>query len=207
MILIAFSIEQCIICLFSGCPSPIRRLVHSLSLTYTYLTSLMLFSMDLSCRGSKRSTDLMSIFRCVGHAKEFFQVRGSVERFITVFLCGGGLLDPCPTPKPEGYPMLAVCDRLFSIFAATLQTWMLSPSFTTWGCVMQWCQGIHLTWKANEHIVEMLIKLAPRCEDNASYLLQYLTVGYYFSDFLQFTALFKKLIKLIKIKTNRYVQD
>jgi hypothetical protein len=43
------------------------------------------------------------------------------------------LLAPCPTPKLEDHPLLAVCDCLFNIFAATLHIWMSSPPSTTWG--------------------------------------------------------------------------
>jgi hypothetical protein len=54
------------------------------------------------------------------------------------------LLGPHPTPKLEDHPLLAVCDCLFNIFAATLHTWRASPPSTTLGCAMPWKQGTHL---------------------------------------------------------------
>jgi hypothetical protein len=39
-------------------------------------------------------------------------------------------LAPRPTPKLEDRPLLAVCDCLFNIFAATLHIWRLSPPST-----------------------------------------------------------------------------
>jgi hypothetical protein len=48
---------------------------------------------------------------------------------------GVDLLAPYPTPKLQDHPMLAVCDSLFNIFAATLHLWRsflhLQPEDTT----------------------------------------------------------------------------
>jgi hypothetical protein len=44
----------------------------------------------------------------------------SCEYFVTKICFHGELLAPCPTPKLEDHPLLAVCDCLFNIFAATL---------------------------------------------------------------------------------------
>jgi hypothetical protein len=43
-------------------------------------------------------------------------------RNIVIFY-GEGLLAPRPTPKLENHPLLAVCDFLFNVFAATLHIW------------------------------------------------------------------------------------
>jgi hypothetical protein len=44
----------------------------------------------------------------------------SCEYFVTNICFRGELLAPCPTPKLEDHTLLAVCDCLFNIFAATL---------------------------------------------------------------------------------------
>jgi hypothetical protein len=44
---------------------------------------------------------------------------------------GEQLLAPCPTPKVEDHPLLAVRDCLFNIFAGTLQNWRESPTSAT----------------------------------------------------------------------------
>jgi hypothetical protein len=41
----------------------------------------------------------------------------------------------------------AVRDWLFSIFTATLHIRKVSPPTATWGRVMPWWQGTHLTWR------------------------------------------------------------
>jgi hypothetical protein len=45
-----------------------------------------------------------------------------VKKFLGFYgqFLGEELLVPCPTPKLEDHPLLAVCDCLFSLFAATL---------------------------------------------------------------------------------------
>jgi hypothetical protein len=44
---------------------------------------------------------------------------------------GEELLAPRSTPKLEDHPLSAVCDCLFSIFAATLHMWRPSPPSAT----------------------------------------------------------------------------
>jgi hypothetical protein len=60
---------------------------------------------------------------------------------------GEELLVPRPTPKLQDHPLSAVHNCLFNIFAATLLIWRLSPPSATWGRVMPWWQGTHLTWQ------------------------------------------------------------
>jgi hypothetical protein len=48
------------------------------------------------------------------------------------------LLAPCPTPKLEDHPLLAVRDFLFNIYAVTLHIWRPSPLSATWGHAMPW---------------------------------------------------------------------
>jgi hypothetical protein len=45
------------------------------------------------------------------------------------------LLAPNPTTKLEGHPVLDLCNYLFSILAATLHIWRLSPPSTTYAMV------------------------------------------------------------------------
>jgi hypothetical protein len=63
-----------------------------------------------------------------------------------LIFCGEELLAQRPTPKLEDLPLSAVRDCLFNIFAATLHTWRPSPPSATWGRVMLWWEGTHLTW-------------------------------------------------------------
>jgi len=55
------------------------------------------------------------------------------------------LLAPCPTPKLEDHPLPAIHCCSFSIFAATLHIWRLSPLSTTQGCAMLWWQVMVLS--------------------------------------------------------------
>jgi hypothetical protein len=56
-------------------------------------------------------------------SKESVQVRGALKHFATITIFyGEGLLARRPTPKLEDYPLSAVPDCLFNIFAATLRT-------------------------------------------------------------------------------------
>jgi hypothetical protein len=61
------------------------------------------------------------------------------------------ILAPRPTPKLEDLPLSAFRHCLFSIFASTAHMWRPSPPSATWGRVMQWWQGIHLTWTFTAH--------------------------------------------------------
>jgi len=58
---------------------------------------------------------------------------------------GEQLLDPRPTPKLEGYPLSAIHDCLFYIFAATLHIWRPYPLSGTPRCAMPWWQETHIT--------------------------------------------------------------
>jgi len=58
-----------------------------------------------------------------------------------IFLYGEDLLASRPTPKLEDYPLSAVRDCLFNIFAT-----ILPPPHATWGRAMPWWQGTHVTW-------------------------------------------------------------
>jgi len=49
---------------------------------------------------------------------------------------GEELLGPHPTPKLEDYPLSAVRDCLFNVFAATLHSWRPFPPSATWGRAM-----------------------------------------------------------------------
>jgi hypothetical protein len=60
------------------------------------------------------------------------------------------LLASRPTPKLKYYPLPAVRDCIFYIFATTLHTWRASPPTATWGRAMPWWQGTHLAW-CNSH--------------------------------------------------------
>jgi hypothetical protein len=62
----------------------------------------------------------MPIFRCLGHIKVSFQVRGFVCKFFTTEIgFHSELLASCPTPKLED-PLSTARDCLFNIFTATL---------------------------------------------------------------------------------------
>jgi hypothetical protein len=65
--------------------------------------------------------NLMSFFHCLGRAKESVQVRGALKHFATNYFFTVRLLTPRPTPKLEDYPLSAIRDCLFNIFAATLR--------------------------------------------------------------------------------------
>jgi hypothetical protein len=87
------------------------------------------------------------LYRLSRLSKESVQVRC----FLWIFrnkpiFYGEELLAPRLTPKPEDYPLSAVRDCLFNIFAVTLHIWRPSPSSATWGRAMPWWQGTHLTW-------------------------------------------------------------
>jgi hypothetical protein len=91
--------------------------------------------------------NLISLFQCLGCARESVHFRGLCTNFATnKMFYGGELLAPCPTPKLEGHPLSAVRDCLFNIFAATSHFWRSSPLSATWGRTMPWWQGTHLTW-------------------------------------------------------------
>jgi hypothetical protein len=74
-------------------PSPIQPPVHPLSLTNASIIPLLLFSMNLSYRGSLtfHVPYLMSIFQCLGHAKEFVHVQDSTKNFMNRFFMVGRL--------------------------------------------------------------------------------------------------------------------
>jgi hypothetical protein len=59
------------------------------------------------------------------------RIRPGPRSFVTFLnkfiLYGEKLLAPCPTPQLEVYPLSAVRNCLFSIFAATLHNWGPSP--------------------------------------------------------------------------------
>jgi hypothetical protein len=59
------------------------------------------------------------------------------------------LLAPCPTPKLEDHPLLAVHDYFLSIYATTLHIWRSSPPSTTRRHAMLY--GICLTIWVNGH--------------------------------------------------------
>jgi hypothetical protein len=80
-----------------------------------------------------------------------------LENFFNKFIFyGEELLAPRPTSKLENHSLLAVHDCLFSIFAATLHSWRVSPPSATWGRAMPWWQGTHLTWIFCIHIWKIL---------------------------------------------------
>jgi hypothetical protein len=75
--------------------------------------------------------NLISIFRCLGRARESIS-EALVKYFATnIISYDGGLLAPHPTPTLEGHPLLAVRGCLFNIFTATLHNWRPSPLSTT----------------------------------------------------------------------------
>jgi len=61
----------------------------------------------------------------------------------------GEELTPCPNPKTEGHPLLAVHNCLLYVFAATLHFWRPSPPSANQGCSMP-CHatvtGTHTAW-------------------------------------------------------------
>jgi len=56
------------------------------------------------------------------------------------------LLASCPIPVLDDCPLLAVCDCLFSIFAATLHIWRLYPPTTTQRTHCAVVPWTHITW-------------------------------------------------------------
>jgi hypothetical protein len=62
---------------------------------------------------------------------------------------GEELLAPCSTSKLEDYPLSAIHNCLFNIFAASIHIWRPSPPSAAWGRFMPWWQGTHLTWRCD----------------------------------------------------------
>jgi len=54
-----------------------------------------------------------------------------------------GVVSPSLTPHFRESPVISCC--LFIMFTATLHVWRPYPSSTTWGHVMPWWQGPHIT--------------------------------------------------------------
>jgi hypothetical protein len=74
---------------------------------------------------------LISIFWCLGRARESVHFLGPCKYFATHIFYGEGLLALAQTPKLEGHPLSAVRNCLFNIFAATLHIWRPSPLSAT----------------------------------------------------------------------------
>jgi hypothetical protein len=76
-------------------------------------------------------------------------IRRGPRPFVTfrdkLLFYGEELLAPHPTLKLEDHPLLAVCDCLFNMSAATLHIWRPSSSSAAWGHTKPWRQGTHLT--------------------------------------------------------------
>jgi hypothetical protein len=85
-------------------------------------------------------------FRLHRLSKESVQVRVLFWMFVTNLILRWGVVSAMPNPKLGDYPLSAVRDCLFSIFAAALHNWRASSPSATWGRAMPWWQGTHLTW-------------------------------------------------------------
>jgi hypothetical protein len=135
MILIPLSIEKYI--LSAGSVPPLSRLT---SCTHTKCN--LYFDSSFAAVMSEPA-----LYRLL-----IFHVWGPLWHFITsIFFYGEELLAPRPALKLEDYHLLAVCNCLFSIFAATLYIWSPSPLSATWGHAVLWWQGTHLTWIYPRH--------------------------------------------------------
>jgi len=71
----------------------------------------------------------ISLFHCLGRSKVSVQIQGPFRNKLISY--GEELLAPYPNPNIEAYPLSAVRDCFFTVFAATLHIWMPSPSSAT----------------------------------------------------------------------------
>jgi hypothetical protein len=107
------------------CP-PIWPPVITLNLTYIWLVpSTVIREPTLYKLLTFHVPNPISIFRRLCRlSKESFQVRGSLEAFVTsLFFYGEGVLASCPTPTMEDHPLSFVRSCLFNIFTTTIHSW------------------------------------------------------------------------------------
>jgi len=67
------------------------------------------------------------------------------------------LLTHRPNPKLEDHPLSAVRDYIFSIFAATVRIWRLSPPSPPRDTPRRGDKGPHLTWLEFVHINYLIL--------------------------------------------------
>jgi len=72
------------------------------------------------------------------------------------------LLAPCPTPKLEDHPFLAVSDCLFSIFADTLHIWRLYP-------LRAMVTGTYKTWSKCQKSKKLLFLIAKNVQTSVDF--------------------------------------
>jgi len=119
----------------AGCRHhPMWPLVLPLDLSYTLPVYLLLFSVNLPYGNFKHCpcSNLISNFICLGYSRKIHPSVGPCVTFHNKLVFRGEeLLAPCPTSKLEDHPLLALCNWLFNIFAATEHIWRLSPLYAT----------------------------------------------------------------------------
>jgi hypothetical protein len=109
---------------FYGAWSFIIAFTSGLQLSLSWGSSIQSITPHISLHeypSTFQVTTLLSLFRCLDHAKVSVQVQGvACEYFIMIFFHGEELLAIRPTPKLEDNHLPAVCECFFNISVGIL---------------------------------------------------------------------------------------